>query len=299
MDLLHHLRVFQQVADCGGFTRAAELLGLAPSSVSAAVRQLEAHLGVQLFQRTTRRVRLSGDGELLRARCQALLAGADGIEQLFRAGDRPAGLLRVEVPARMARRLVAPALPGFLADYPEVRVDLGGSDRLSDLVGDGIDCVLRVGPVRDVDLVARPLGHLRQVTCAAPALLARHPGALDLDGIAALPAVHFGHAPTGRPEPWEFSTAHGVVERPMRGRVAVANAETYIACALAGLGAIQVPRYDVADLLADGRLAEVLPAHPPPSLPATVLFPARQRESRLLRVFTDWLHALIAPHAEL
>lgn len=298
MDLLHHLHVFQRVADCGSFTRAADLLEMAPSSVSASIRQLERHLGAQLFQRTTRRVRLSSDGESLYARSRTLIAGAADIEQLFRAAGQPAGLLRVEVPARMARLLLAPALPAFLEAYPDVGIDFGGSDRLSDLVGEGIDCVLRVGKLGDVDLVARPLGQLRQVTCAAPDLLARHPPVEALDAIGGLPAIHFGHTPTGKPEIWEFTGAGGVASRPVSGRVSVANAETYIACALAGLGAIQVPRYDVAELLASGRLVEVLPEHPPPSLPATALYPAGQRGSRLLQVFVEWLETLLAPHVE-
>ncbi|MCD9030107.1 LysR family transcriptional regulator [Luteimonas sp. BDR2-5] len=298
MDLLRHLALFRRVADCGSFSRAAELEGIAPSSLSAAIRQLERHLGTSLFQRTTRRVRLSSDGGLLYARSAGLLAEADAVAQLFRAGDGLAGLLRVEVPARMARRLLAPALPGFLAAHPGVAIDLGGSDRISDPVGDGIDCVLRVGPLGDVDLVARPLGRLRQASCAAPALLQRHDPVVDLDAIAALPAVQFGQGAPGRAEDWEFDTADGIVVRPMRGRVRVGNAETYIACALAGLGAIQVPRYDIADLLDAGRLVELLPATPPPALPVTVLYPAPQRGSRLLQVFVDWLAAQLAPFVE-
>lgn len=297
MDVLRHLALFRRVADCGSFSRAAELEGLAPSSVSSAIGQLERHLGTRLFQRTTRQVRLSSDGERLYARGVELLADAEGIAQLFRPAAQPSGLLRVEAPARMARLLLAPALPAFLAAYPGIAIELGGSDRLSNLVGDGIDCVLRVGPIGDLDLVARPIGQLQQVTCAAPALLARHGPVADLDALAALPAIHFGQSPGGRAEPWEFQTAEGLVTRPMTGRVGVGNAETYIACALAGLGAIQVPRYDVAELLAAGRLCEVLPDTPPPELPVTVLYPGPQRGSRLLQVLIEWLDGVIAPLA--
>ncbi len=298
MDLLLHLRIFQRVAEAGGFSRAAGQLGLAPSSVSAAVQKLERHLGARLLQRTTRQVRPSSDGELLLARCRTLLADAGDVEQLFRTGERPAGLLRVEVPARMARLQIAPALPGFLAAHPGVSIDFGGSDRISDLVGEGIDCVLRVGEPGDANLAARPLGRLRQATCAAPALLAAHTPIARLDDISTLPAIHFGRHPAGRPELFEFQTDDGPVARPMRGRVAVANAETYIACALAGLGVIQVPRYDIAAQLDDGTLVELLPRHPPPSLPLTAMYPPPQRGSRLLQVFIDWLEALMAPYAE-
>lgn len=298
MDLVQHLRIFQRVAESGSFSRAADQLGMAPSSVSAAVQKLEQHLGSQLFLRTTRQVQLSSDGELLRARCPALLVEVDGIEHLFRAAGRPAGLLRIEVPARMARLLIAPVLPGFLDAYPGARLDFGGTDRVTDLVAEGIDCVLRVGELGDLNLVARPLGRLGQVTCAAPSLLARHPAVATLDDLAALPAVHFGRMPVGKPEDFAFATPEGVAVRALRGRVAVANAETYIACALAGLGVIQVPRYDVADALAAGTLVELLPQYPPPSLPLTALYPPRQRASRLLQAFIEWMETIVAPHAE-
>lgn len=295
MDLLHHLTIFQRVAESGGFSRAAEQLGMAPSSVSAAIRALESHLGTQLFQRTTRQVRLSSDGERLLARSRELLAGVHEVRQLFRAREAVAGHLRVDMPARIASRLVAPALPGFLAAYPAASFDLVGSDRYSDVVGDGIDCVLRVGDPGNPNLAARPLGRLPQATCAAPALLARHDLPQRLEDLAALPAIHYGRHPAGSDECFEFEAGGRRQTQTLRGRLSVVDAETYIACAIAGLGLIQVPRFDVADALADGRLVEVLPQSPPPSLALTALYPPQQRRSRLLHAFIDWLELLVAP----
>jgi LysR family transcriptional regulator for bpeEF and oprC len=295
MDLLLHLRIFERVAEAGSFSRAAAQLGLAPSSVSAAVQKLEAHLGTRLLQRTTRRVQTSSDGALLLAHCRPLLSDAGKVEQLFRTGQRPAGLLRIEVPARMARLQIAPALPRFLEAHPGASVDLGGTDRITDVVGEGIDCVLRVGEPGNVNLAARVLGRLRQATCAAPALLARHPPVRSLDDIAVLPAIHYGRHPMTRPEPFEFVVDDTVRSVPMHGRVAVGNAETYIACAQAGLGVIQVPRYDVADQLQDGLLVELLSDTPPPDLPLHILYPPQHRGSRLLQAFIDWLETLMAP----
>lgn len=298
MDLLQHLQIFQRVAESGSFSRAANQMGLAPSSVSAAVQKLELHLGVKLFLRTTRQVRLSSDGELLYTHSLQFLAEADAIGQLFHTGERPAGLLRVEVPARMARLQLAPALPAFLETHPGASIDFGGTDRISDLVSEGIDCVLRVGELGNLNLAARHLGHLAQVTCASPALLARYPSVSHLDEVSQLPAIHFGRMQAGKPESFQFGTHEGVVERPAWGRVSVSNAETYIACALSGLGMIQVPRYDVADLLVSGTLVEVLPGHPPPGLPLTALYPPQQRASRLLHAFIDWVEALMAPYCD-
>lgn len=301
MDLLQSLDVFRRVADTGSFSRVADQLDLAPSSVSAAVQRLEQHLGVALFQRTTRRVRLSSEGELLLERADRLLADAEDMRGLFRGDQALRGRLRVEVPARIARLLVAPALPAFLDRHPGLALELGSTDRISHLLDEGIDCVLRVGDSTAVpDLVARPLGRLAQATCASPALLDRHGRPANIAAFARLPAVHFGRIGAGKGERWEFVDGHGRLHAAeLQGRVSVANAETYIACGLAGLGVIQVPRFDVAGLLADGRLVEIaLPGLAAPRLAATVLYPPQRRLSRALQLFVAWLEALLAPHLE-
>lgn len=296
MDLLQTLTLFQRVAETGSFTRAADALDMSTSSVSAAIHRLERHLGVPLFQRTTRSVRLSSEGEQLYERAIRLLADAVETEHLFRGDRAPGGQLRVEVPARMGRTLIAPALPGFLARYPEASIELGSTDKRANLVDEGIDCVLRVGEPSAPDLVERSFGRLPQTTCASPALLARHGTPATLEELARLPVVHFGRVAVGKAENWEYLRDGRVHALRMRGNVSVASAETYIACCLAGLGLIQVPRYDVAGSLLSGELVEVvLPGYAPPSLPVAVLYPPQRRLSRLLHVFIDWLEELLAP----
>lgn len=298
MDLIQSLQIFQRIAETGSFVRTATMLGMAPSSISATIQKLEARLGAQLFQRSTRRVTLSSDGEILYERASRLLADARDTEALFRSDSLPSGRLRVEVPARIARLLVAPGLPSFLERYPDIDIELGSTDRVSDLLQEGIDCVLRVGQVGDVNLVARALGELPQSTFASPAFLARHGVPQTLEQLALCPVVHYGHIPPGKTETWEYQTGNGLKTLAMRGRVSVSNAEAYIACCLAGLGMIQVPRYDIDDLLASGELVEVLPQYAPPALPMTVLYPYQQQLSRRLRVFLDWLENLVAGHAQ-
>lgn len=298
MDLLQALSIFQRVAETGSFTRAAGALDMATSSVSAAVQKLEQHLGAPLFQRTTRHVRLSSEGEQLYERAARLLTDAADTEDLFRKHRSPGGQLRIEVPARMAHRLIAPALPAFLARYPEARIELGSTDRLSNLVEEGIDCVLRVGIPKEVDLVIRPLGKLEQTTCASPGLIAQYGLPDSLQALTALPVVHFGRVPIGKSETWEYENQGQRHILEMHGRTSVSNAETYIACCRAGLGMIQVPRYDVAELIEQGELQEiVLPGFALAALPVSVLYPPQRRLSRLLHVFIDWLDEQIAPHA--
>ena len=300
MDLLQTLTIFQRVAETGSFTRAALALDMATSSVSSAVQRLEKHLGVPLFQRTTRRIRLSSEGELLYERSARLLADAAETEVLFRQDRVPGGQLRVEVPARIARTLLAPALPDFLQRYPQASLELGSSDRFSNPVDDGIDCVLRVGEPGAADLVAKPLGHFPQATCASPGLLARHDRPTSLAALAELPIVHFGRIAIGKTETWEYRHVDGRIRQlQMGGRISVSNAETYIACCLSGVGLIQVPRYDVEDLIASGRLVELdIPGWAPPPLPVSVMYPPQRRLSRLLHAFIEWLQERLAPHLQ-
>ncbi len=295
MDRLTLFEVFLKVADTGSFTRAADLLDMPRSTVSTAIGTLEARLGARLLHRTTRHVALTQDGSALRERCARLVADADEIEGIFRQDAiGPSGKVRVDVPARIGRLVLAPALPGFLARYPAIDVELGVTDRAVGLVEEAVDCVLRVGTLGDSSLVARPLGELPLVSVASPAYLAQHglprmPADLD-----AHVAVHYASPTSGRVAPWEWCAGGEVHTRPMRGRVTVNGVEAYVACAIAGLGLIQIPAFDAQAHVNAGELVVVLPDHPPPPLPATVLYPHRLHLSRRLNVFMDWMAGVLA-----
>lgn len=289
-DFLQSLQVFVRVAESGGFSRAAEQLGMAASSVTASVQRLERELGAPLFLRTTRRVRLSADGELLYERALGLLADAEETRGLFGQRSGARGRLRVEAPSRMVRKLLAPALPSLLAVHPALELELNSNDHRSALLEAGIDCVIRVGAAIDTALVARPLGHLRMATCASPALVARLGLPQQPQALAGYPAIHYGGLPIGRPEHWDLSCD---VVVPMQGRLSVNNTESYVACACEGLGAIQAPAYDLRDELQSGRLVELLPEFAPPPLPVHALYPAQRRASRRLNAFLDWVAPLL------
>src|ERR1700722_17927359 len=172
MGKLDQYRVFTQVAEMGSFIKAAHALALPRASVSAAIQQLESNMGTRLLHRTTRQVRLTADGVQLLERVRALLADAEDIDQLFHASQRKiSGRLSVDVPSRIARRLIAPALPGLLRRYPRLQLALGSTDRAIDLVHEAVDCVVRVGSQRDSSLVVRPLGRIALINCASPAYL--------------------------------------------------------------------------------------------------------------------------------
>ncbi|WDS37451.1 LysR family transcriptional regulator [Pseudoxanthomonas sp.] len=294
LDRIELFRIFVRVVDCAGFSRAADQLDLPRSTVSEAVRSLEQRLGARLLHRTTRRVTPTQDGLALYERCQLQIADMDETEQLFRQAPQAlAGRLKVDLPSRIGRLIVAPALPDFLRQYPQIDVELGMGDRAVNLVEDAVDCVLRVGPLEDSQLVARPVGPLPLLNVASADYLRRHGTPSNTTDLDAHWAVLYASPTSGRVEPWEWRENGELLARRMRGRITVNSAEASIACCLAGLGLIQIPAYDVRDELAAGRLVEVLPDHRADPLPMTLLYPHRRHLSQRLQVFLDWLHAVL------
>ena len=294
---LHALRIFCRVAELASFTRAADQLGLPKGRVSVAVRQLEAEIGTQLLQRTTRTVRLTQDGERFFARGQDLLAEADAVQSLFQqAPETLVGRLRMDMTPSIARLVVIPQLPAFLARHPRLEVELSTTDRRVDLVQEGFDCVLRVGTLQDSALVGRTLGLLPQCNLASPAYLREHgtPRTLaDLDGHR---LVHFSPTLGAPPVGWEYVENRRRCTRPMRGPVTVNSADAYQAACLAGLGLIQAPAIGVQALLERGELVEVMPAFVAPPMPVTLLFAHRRNPSKRLQALIAWLAGLLAPH---
>ncbi|PYD75695.1 LysR family transcriptional regulator [Novacetimonas pomaceti] len=294
MDRIDLFRVFARVVETTSFTRAAGTLKLPRSTVSTAIQELEGRLGVRLLARTTRSVTPTADGMAFYEHCLRLIADVEEAENLFRQdANTPRGLLRVNLPGRIGRLLVAPMLPEFLDRYPGIDIELGVTDRAVNLVEDGVDCVLRIGPLEDSGLIARALGELPLVNVASPAYLARH-------GVPRVPAdltrhmaVRYASPSTARVEAWEWMEGGMPRTLPMSGRVTVNSAEAFIACCLAGLGLIQIPAYDVADLLRRGELVEVLSQWCAPPLPMTLLYPHRRHLSRKMQVFADWLEEVL------
>ncbi|MFY0477394.1 LysR family transcriptional regulator [Achromobacter marplatensis] len=301
MDRFDQYRVFAQVADMGSFIKAANALEVPRASVSAAIQQLETQLGVRLLHRTTRQVRLTADGEQLLERVRPLLAEVEDIDQLFHAGQRQvSGRLSIDAPSRVARRLIAPALPGLLRRHPRLELVLSSTDRAIDLVQEGVDCAVRIGALDDSSLVVRPLGHIALINCASPDYL-REQGEPRLpdDLSAGHWSVGYASPKTGRELPWEYLAEGGAGQLArVPARVVVNNAENYIACCLAGLGLIQIPRFDVQHLLDAGKLVEVMPGWRPAPMPVSLLYPHRRQRSRRLAVFHDWFAALMQPHLE-
>ncbi len=293
MDRIDLFRVFLRVAESASFTRAADLLGMPRSSVSAAVRELEGRVGARLLHRTTRSVRMTQEGRIFHAYCTRLVAEVESIDGLFRQQEGPRGRVTVDVPGRLGRLIIAPALPQFLDRYPGVDVALGMTDRAVNLAEDNVDCALRVGPLADSAMVARRIGELRFINVAAPAYLARFGTPTSPDDLSQHQGVLFASPTTGRVEEWEWEEAGALRQLAIPGRVTVNSAEAQIACCIAGLGLIQIPAYDVRPQLADGTLVEVMPTHVAVPLPVALLHPDRHHVPTRLSVFMGWVTDLM------
>ncbi len=295
MDRFDVMNVFLRVAETGSFTRAAEDLRLPRASVSLAVQQLEARLGTRLLHRTTRRVQLTPDGQALLERCRLLLSDLDEVEGLFqRDPSQVAGKLKVDVPSRMGRIVIAPALPEFFRRYPNIELEFGMTDRLIDLVREGVDCAIRGAlTMEDSSLVSRRIAEFTVVNCASRSYIEQYGMPESLADLAGHWIINYASPTTGRIYPWEYVEGGETKTVPMKSRITVNNAEAYMACCQAGLGLIQVPARDIAGMLAGVGLVEVLPAWRPAPMQVCALYPHRRHLSRRVQAFIDWVAELL------
>ena len=293
-----NLRTFVRVAELASFTRAAEQLGMAKGRVSDAVARLEAALGTRLLQRTTRSVRLTQDGEQFLERAKELLQETDELQAMFQpAGSGLRGLLRIDLSHALARDVVIPRLPEFLAAHPQLEVAISTTDRRVDLVQEGFDCVMRVGTLTDSDLVVRRLGELPQINVASPEYLRRHGTPRTLEDLATHRLVHYASKLGLQGAAWEYVDKAGVARsQPMRCNVVVNGTDAYHAACLAGLGFIQAPVLGMRRHVDAGTLVAVMPEFTAPPLPVSLLYAHRRQVPPRVRAVLDWITQVVSPH---
>ena len=287
MDRFEAMRVFTRVVERRSFTITANDLGVPRSTVTDAVKTLEARLGVRLLERTTRTVRPTLDGEAHYRRCLALIADLEDAEGAF-GGAKPKGLLRLEVQGTLARHFVVPRLPDFFAEYPDIEISMSETERWVDLIREGVDVVLRFGQLPDSDMIAREVVVLQRLTCAAPDYFARHGTPADLAALDGHRMIGLRSLTTGRVRPMEFTVGDSVQEIMLPTTISVTGTESFLATALLGLGLVQIPYFHAEQDLARGTLVQVLPAWPPRPVPVSLLYPRNRQLSPRVRVFLDW-----------
>lgn len=298
MDFIQQLRIFASVVENGSFARAADALSVGRPSVTNAVSGLEDTIGARLLHRTTRRLSLTGEGEVFYERTLKILADVEAAQNLFGGSSQaPRGRLRVDIPVALAKPLIIPQLPDFARRYPDIEIILGVSDHPIDLLAEGVDCVLRVGDLAASSMISRVIADVEMVTCAAPSYLAANGTPQSVDDLAQHRAVTY-FAGRGR-DTIDWRLIESGKERAVRLRPAILvnDTEAFIACALAGLGLVQAIRAGVHGHLDDGALVEVLPDLRVPARPVSVMFPARQHVAPQVRAFIDWLPTVFKGHS--
>lgn len=291
MDQLFCMRVFTRVVEHGSFARAAEDLALSRASVTGAIAQLERRLGVRLLHRTTRRLSLTDEGRAYHQSCVRILGDLNEAEEaLTSARASPRGRLRVSVPQSFTHLLFMPALPGFMARYPDISLEVIFTDRAVNLVEEGIDCAIRaVDLPADSTLVARHIATNKRITCAATGYLAAHGTPTSIDELARHECISFISPSTGRGQDWSFIRDGEELRFTPRGRLGVTSLEAAAAAAVSGMGIAQVPEALVYRALLAGDLQPLLLDWVADTPPMRVVYPGNRYLTAKVRAFADFV----------
>jgi len=291
MDNLNGIAAFVRAAETCSFVAAGRLLGVSASAVGKSVARLEAKLGVRLLNRSTRRISLSNEGALFYERCQRILADLDDAEmELSHLAEAPRGKLKVSLPV-IGYRMIVPLLAEFAQRYPEIELDLDFSDRLVDVVAEGVDVAVRSGELSDSRLMARELGPFGFVIVGSPAYLARHGVPLLPRDLEQHACVRYKFPSTGKLQEWALqrSAADSAGELRLRTALTCNNIEALIGAASQGVGLAYLPDFMVRDALAAGQLRSVLDPCLLTVSKFWVLWPSSRHLSPKLRVLVDFL----------
>jgi DNA-binding transcriptional LysR family regulator len=286
MDRIDAMQAFVAVADLQGFAPAARKLGLSPSGVTRLIAALEDRLGARLLQRTTRQVALTDVGARYLERVRRILSDVEEAEGSAEGErTRPIGRLVVSAPVGFGRLHVSPVMTAYLTRYPEVVGELRLSDRMINLVEDGVDLAVRIGHLPDSSLVARHVGETRRIVVASPGYLKRRGEPKTPEAIASHATIQFG-AVTASPE-WQFVEDGREVRVACTPRLTTNSADAAIQYAEQGGGLTRVLAYQAAAAIKDGRLRVVLATFEQPALPIHVVYPTSRLLSAKVRTFID------------
>jgi len=300
MNKLQAMEVFVQVVDAGGFTRAAENMQIPKATVSTLIQALEQTLAVKLLHRTTRQVSVTADGAAYYERCLRILSDVrEAEESLSNNRANPSGRLRVDTSTGIANDIIMPALPEFFRRYPDIRLDLGCSDRPVDLIEEGVDCAIRGGALPDSALIARRVGILHFVTCATPAYLEQHGRPTHPKDLSAHRCINYFASKTGKTYDWDFVRGDETIALSPPACLALNDATAYLAAGLQGLGLMQLASYMVEPLVAAGQIELVLQDWTSVPMPINVVYPQNRHLSAKVRVFVEWVADLFLTHPQL
>lgn len=286
-DRFQELTVFVRAAETGSFSAAGRSLGLSQPSVSRIVSDLEARLGTRLMLRTTRRIVPTEAGLVFLRSAKEVLRVLEYAEESARVKDSLSGVLRVALPGIVATRSVIPSLPEFLANHPELKIELLTADTMHDLVAEGVDLAIRFGPLEDSAFGAKKLGVEPRMIMASPAYLARFGTPATADDLS---SHYFVTGPGGSDKPfWTLTQGEKSFSVKVDPVVRVLSAESLIACVIAGLGLTIGSSWAAGDELRSGRLVPVLTNFEIASVEVHAVFPGGREPSKKTRLFTEHL----------
>lgn len=298
MDRWLAMEAFVRIVESGTFVGAAERLGVSTSSLSRLVAELEQHLGARLLNRTTRRLSLTESGQSYYERCVTLLADLAEAEAVAgQSAAEPRGTVRLTCSYSMAEQRVAPAIAEFAELHSQVKFELVVADRMVDLVEEGFDLAIRVGPVGSDRLVARRLGSMQLLLCAAPAYLKKHGEPRTPQDLANFNALTYAYA--SAPRLWRFTDAQGRPHEVRVGGSLHANSgDALRSAAVGGLGIINEPDFLVRDALRRGELVRLLTEYAGAGGDIWAVYPSRRHLSLKVRLFVDHIARTFATSGE-
>jgi len=290
------IEFFATTVESGSFAAAARRLGVTASAVSRRVAQLEHELGVPLLARTTRSLSLTNDGRAFHERCMRILEELrDARDAIAHASKKPSGVLRVDVPIALGHVILAPKMPLFLDRYPEIRLELSFRDQWVDPFAEGIDVLVRIGPLGDSTLIARRLGASGVIACGSPAYLEKRGTPQSPSDLARHDCL--GYLREGRPAPWHFASGEGTAVTDIIGPYHTNDAVSLREAAIAGKGLVALFDFVVCDAIARGALVQVLGAHPMRTRPIHALYPKNRHLLPKVRAFLDFLAEIFRERA--
>lgn len=288
MDRLDAIRLYLRVVEAGSFAAAARDAGVGQPAVSKQIAALELRYGARLLHRTSRSLAVTEVGQVFYEAGVRLLDEMEAAEGLVRrAQSAPSGLVRVTTAPAFGRLRLLPHLPAFFRQYPEISVELNVSDRTINLVEEGVDLAVHVGPIADSSMAARRIATSRVVTVAAPAYLAERGEPMSPSELEHHSCIVF--APRHEPRPWTFQGKSGPISHAPRGVFRTADAEQIRAAALAGLGVAHAPDWLFEGDVAAGSVRRILEAYEPEPLAISTIHPSGRRLPAKVKAFIDFL----------
>ncbi|MEO0427291.1 MAG: LysR family transcriptional regulator [Pseudomonadota bacterium] len=288
---LQTLSIFAHVAQAGGFAPAAKRLGISTSACSKAVSRLEEEIGAKLFNRTTRSVSLTVEGERFLDGARRLLDAAETLEEEFSDSiDNPRGRLVISAPAVFGRKLLTERVLSFMCQYEDIEVEMSFEDRQVDLAAEGIDVAIRIGNLGDgANLVARKLFDDQVHTCASPSYLKRHGEPRRVGDLVGHRAIHYRIRNTGRLFPFVFDVGGEAVYETLEPALVANSVDAILQAAEAGIGIAQLPHFLALDALREGRLIEILSDVRFDRFPYSIVYLDRRLVAPRIRAFVDFL----------